>query len=148
RAGDPIGQGDVGEIRRSEDFKKLQVGVACVLDIVSEVLLDVADVACTEVHRYSVRAGVEDRHLSLALDPVLPFVGVGMPVHLPQSSWAHRYQRGGDRGRNNEVAAVGNMHGASLGLARRGSRSEREGERMRRCTASTYRSAIRGQVAG
>src|SRR5712664_4025963 len=38
-AGNPVGQGDICEIRRPEDFKELQVGAACVLDVMPEVLL-------------------------------------------------------------------------------------------------------------
>src|SRR5882757_6716368 len=114
----------------------------------SEVLLDIADIAGTEVHRDSVRASVEDCHLSFALDPVLPFVGVGMPVHLPQAAGPHRHQRGGNCGRNGEVAAVGDPYRTALRLARRGCRSEREGERVWRLAPSAHGLAIRGEIAG
>src|SRR5260370_753978 len=131
RTGNPIGQGDICEIGTSEHFEELQVGVACVLEIVPEVLLGVPDGARVEVHCDGVRASVEDRHLPFALDPVLPFIGVGVPVHLPQAAGMHRYQRGGDGCGNGEVAAVGDPYRTALRRARRGSRSEREGEGVR-----------------
>src|SRR5580700_5786467 len=148
RTGDPVGQRDIGEIGSSEHLEELQVRVACVLDVVSEVLLDVADVARVEVHGDGVRAGVEDRHLPFALDPVLPFIGVGMPVHLPQAAGTHRDQRGSDGRGNREVAAVGNVYRAALGLARGGSRSKREGEGVRRRALSADRVAVRREIAG
>src|SRR6478735_2382535 len=95
RTGDPVRQRDVGEVGASEHFEELQVGVARVLDVMPEVLLDVADVARVEVHGDGVGAGVEHRHLPFALDPVLPFIGVGVPVHLAQSTRAYRYECGG-----------------------------------------------------
>src|ERR1700753_3455314 len=123
-----VGQRDSRKIGSSEHFEELQVGVARVLDVVSEVLLDVADVACVEVHCDGIWTGVEDRHLSFALDPVLPLIGVGMPVHLAQAAGTHRYKRCSNRCRNREVAAVSDVHRTALSLARGRSRSKREGE--------------------
>ena len=76
------------------------------------------------------------------------FIGVAVPVHLPQAAGTHRYQRGGNRCRNREVSAIGNVHRTALGLARRGSRSKREGEGVRRHAFSTDRFAICGEIAG
>jgi hypothetical protein len=62
--------------RSPEHSEHLRLGVAGVLDIVPEVLFDVANVAWGVVHRDGVRTGVEDRLSALALDPTLPFVAL------------------------------------------------------------------------
>src|SRR6266404_905316 len=54
-----------------EDSDKLQVGVSDVLDVMSEIAPDVADVSGIEVHRHRIGAGIEHRHACLALDIVL-----------------------------------------------------------------------------
>jgi hypothetical protein len=126
------GQGHVGEGVAVEDLKELQVGVADVLDVVAVAALHVADVAGVEVHRDCLGAGVEDGHAPPPLDPVLPLVRVGVPVHLAQPAGAQRDQRGGDRLGGEKVPAVGDPHLAALRLPHRRAGLEGEGEGMGR----------------
>ena len=125
----------------------MQVGVAGILDVVPEVPLDIADVARVEIHRDSIRARVEHRHGAFALNPVLPFVGVGVPVHFAQGTGMDRQQRGGYRRGDGEVSAVGDAHYPASRLSRRGHRSEREGERVGWSVFSAHRCPVRGEIA-
>jgi len=74
------------KIGAPEHFEELQVGVADVLDIMPIAALYVAYVSGVKVHSDGSWPGVENGHASLTLDPVLPFIGIRMPMHLPESS--------------------------------------------------------------
>src|SRR5271154_2640071 len=67
---------------RLEDLHVHKIRVPNILDIVTERLLDVADVAGMEVCGHRLRPGVEDGYASFSLHPVIPFVAIGMPMHL------------------------------------------------------------------
>src|ERR1700719_2398234 len=126
----PVGQRYVFVAGRSEHRKKLHVGVADVLHKMSMVALDVTDITRVEVRRTHIGAGVEHRHAGFALDVILPFVGVRMPVHLPHRAGPHRYECRSNCRRSAEIAAVGDPHFAALCFPCCGHRSERESERL------------------
>ena len=90
----PIGQIHLLKPIRLEDLPctiKIGGSVPNILDIVAKRLLDVADVAGMEVCGHRLRPGVEDGlRRSFSLHPVIPFVGIGMPMH---SSQAARFDR-------------------------------------------------------
>src|ERR1700719_719994 len=73
RVRQPVGQGDVLEIGTFEYLEELQLGVAEVLDIMTIVALDVADVARIEVLGLRFGTGSEHSDLRPAFDVVLPF---------------------------------------------------------------------------
>ena len=76
---------------RLEDLHVHKIRVPNILDIVTKRLLDVADVAGMEVCGHSLRPGVEDGYASFSLHPVVPFVGVGMPMHGSQTARLDRH---------------------------------------------------------
>ena len=94
----PVGQGDLFVAGSLEHRDEHHVDVADILDVMPEVFLDVTDVSGIEIHRHRIRAGIEHRHLCFALDIILPFVGVRMPVHLANAARTNRHQRGRNPG--------------------------------------------------
>jgi hypothetical protein len=79
---EPLRQGKFFKCGGAEDSKELQIRIADVLHIVSVVARSVTYIARVELHRDHVRTGIEHAHARLALDVVLPLVGIGMPMHL------------------------------------------------------------------
>src|SRR6267142_517049 len=115
----------------------------------SKVTLDVADVARIEIHRHRIRAGIEDRHASLSLDVILPFVRVWMPVHLAHTAGTNGYQRGCDPGCDGEVATVGDPLVAAPGFSRRCGRCKAKDKGMRRSAPVLADCcSVRCQIAG
>src|SRR5580658_4839236 len=78
---------------RLEDLHVHKIRVPGIFDIVTKRLLDVADVAGMEVRGHRLRPGVEDGYASFSLQPVIPFVGVRMPMHLSQAARFDRHHR-------------------------------------------------------
>jgi hypothetical protein len=60
----------------------------------------------------------EHAHARLTLDVILPFVGVGVPMHLAHSAGIDLDERRGDRGGNRKRAGIANPHRSALGLDR------------------------------
>src|SRR5260370_9127670 len=89
---EPVGEADLLIDGGLEDRQELQVRGPGILDVVALAFLDVADVAGLEVGGPGARSGIEHRHAALALDPILPFVGLGMPMQLPHAARLHRFQ--------------------------------------------------------
>ncbi len=85
-----------------------------------------------KIRRQRVGTGVEHGHPRLALDVVLPLVGVGVPVHLPDAAGRHGHQRGCDGGGYLEVGAVGDADASAGILLDRGRAAERIDERVGR----------------
>src|SRR5262249_19577800 len=73
------------------------------------------DVAGAEVERARLTGRAEHAHACLALDVILPFVGVGMPMQLPHSAGVDLDQGRGDGG-DGEIAGIGYPHRSALGL--------------------------------
>jgi hypothetical protein len=84
-ASEPLIERDILEDLRGEHFQEDHVGVAGVLDVVTGIGGDVADVIGVKVDSAGVVDREEDGHASLAGDPELPFCGVRMPMQLPHS---------------------------------------------------------------
>src|SRR4029077_4621033 len=103
----------------AEYADELQLGVADVLDIVSEVALDIADIAGSAVHGHGFRARIEHGHAALALDVILPLVGIRMPMHLANAPRRYGDHSGRHGGRHREIGAVGDMQGAGVRLLER-----------------------------
>src|SRR5262249_6205596 len=117
RMREPVRQRYALILRRPEHGEELEVAVAGIEDVVAEVALDVTDVAGIEVEGRDMRARVEDAQAALALDPVLPFIGVGMPMQLAQAARMDEDEAGRDGLGDVEVGAVGDALLAARGLA-------------------------------
>jgi hypothetical protein len=83
RVSEPIAERDLLVLRALEERQELQLGRPGVLDEVTAVTSNDADVAGAKILSCDARTGVEHDHAPFALDPVLPFVRVRMPMHLP-----------------------------------------------------------------
>jgi hypothetical protein len=90
----PLVQRYVRIIAALEDLQKAQRRGAGVFDIVPHGERDIADVPATEIERPRLSVGGEHAHAPLAADVILPFVGVGMPVQLPQAARIDLDKRG------------------------------------------------------
>src|SRR5580692_4658746 len=84
--GEPLTQRNILVLGRREHLQEQQIGIADVLDIVRQRLIDVAHVTGVEVHGAGVSASRKYGHTGCALHVVLPLIGVGVPVHLPHSA--------------------------------------------------------------
>src|ERR1700676_3126457 len=82
----------------------------------SEAFLHIADVARAEIRRGRRRTGVEHRHPRFALEVVLPFIGVRMPVQLAHAARLDRDQGGSGCRRYIEIAAVDDLDGPAFVL--------------------------------
>ena len=128
-----------------EQLQEHQVGLARVLYIVAETLLHIADITRAEVRGLRLRTRIEHGHAGFALDVVLPFVCVRVPVQFPHAARFDRDQCCGDRLGHEEVAAVGNLHHAALGLFGGCQIAQREDERMPRRARGRLYGALRGR---
>src|SRR2546430_2603626 len=77
-------------------------------------LLYVAHVTGFKVHCSRAASCGEHGHAPLAADEELPFVSIGMPVQLAQTTGLQGDQRGGDILRDLEIARVNDAHLAAL----------------------------------
>ena len=76
-----------------EHLQKFEVGIARVLDVVRQRLLDIANIARFEIHRTSAASRGEDGHSSLPAHEVLPLVGIWMPVQFADPARMHSHDR-------------------------------------------------------
>ena len=76
----PIGQRYFLKPVCSEDFHVFEICIAGVLDIVTKRLFDVADIAGMKVCGDGRWSGVENGYTSGALDPIVPLIGIRMPM--------------------------------------------------------------------
>ena len=87
---------------------------AGVFDVMRQRLLYVAHVTGFKVHCSRAASCGEHGHAPLAADEELPFVSIGMPVQLAQTTGLQGDQRGGDILRDLEIARVNDAHLAAL----------------------------------
>src|SRR4051794_36374116 len=92
---------------------------------------DVTYVAGVEIHCEHIGSRIEHPHAPFALDVILPFVRIWMPMHLPQRAGPHRNKRCSNGHGNLEIVAVGELHLSAFRVADWCRRSERERERVR-----------------
>src|SRR5215831_3007061 len=79
----------------------------------------VSDVAGTEVEGACLTGSAEDAHARLALDVMLPLIGVGVLMQLSHSAGVDLDQRRSDHGGHRECAGMADPHrSAALGLDR------------------------------
>src|SRR5262245_14693864 len=78
----------------------------------------VSNVAGTEVEGACLTGSAEDAHARLALDVMLPLIGVGVPMQLPHSAWVDLDQGRSDHGGHRECAGIADPHRSALGLDR------------------------------
>ncbi len=141
----PIRQRDILEAVAPEHLQEYEVGVAGIADEVAERFLHIADIAGLEVLGHDLRTGVEHRHRALPGDVILPFVGIGMPMHLAQGAGMERHQRRGDGLRRLEIAAVGDACLTAGGLAGRRHAAELERRRDRHLAGGAGRLRLVGR---
>src|SRR6202035_3352174 len=110
---DPVVHGEVQVFVGLEHFKKDQIGIARILDVVTGNRWNVANIIGIEVHRASSRRGHKYSHAPLARKVKLPLGGIWMPVHLADTSWLERDQCGGDAFRGWEIVRVDDTDFAS-----------------------------------
>src|SRR5580658_6219980 len=110
---DPIVHREVQVLIGLEHFKKDQIGIACILDIVTGNWWNVANIIGIEVHRASSRRRHEYGHSPLAREVKLPLGGIWMPVQLADSSRLERDQCRGDALRRREIVRVNDTDFAS-----------------------------------
>jgi hypothetical protein len=98
----------------------------------TEALRHIANITRHELGGRGVWPGVEHRHLSLALDIVLPLVGIRMPVHFAHAARLDRHHYRCNRQRRVEVAGVGDTDRTAGIVLDRFHVREMEGERVGR----------------
>src|SRR5258705_4484540 len=79
---------------------------------------DITDIAGSEVERPRLAGGGKHTHASLAFDPILPFVSVGVPVKLAHCARFNLNQRRGNLGGSREYAGIRNAYRPTFGLDR------------------------------
>lgn len=94
------------EPARPEHLEHLHRFGADVLDVVRVVLGHDAHIASHVVESARCAVRREDGDAGVATEEKRPFVCVGVPVHLPQSTGVDEYMCGGGRDRHGEVGAV------------------------------------------
>src|SRR4051812_20857598 len=134
---EPVGQADFLIFWSFERRQKPQRSIARVLDDVTLPALHITDVARPEIGRLRARTGVEDGHPAFALDPILPFIRVGVPMHLADGTRLDDLERGSDRRRGLEDRAVGKAKGTRAIVPDRRGSAQPEGERIRRVSAGS-----------
>lgn len=107
---EPLEEGEVAELVGAEDLEHLDGLVADVLDKVAHVARDDADVAGHVVEGAGGALGGEDGDSRAAADEEVPFVGVGVPVHLAQGAGLDDGVGGGHGLGDGEVLGVGDAH--------------------------------------
>src|SRR5260221_7263875 len=98
----PFGDRDlliVAAVEGEDDLEFLATGV---LDRMAIAHRDITDVAGAKLNHLGPPAGAEDRHVGTALDVVLPFIGIGMPMELAQAPRRQRQACAGHGGRDGE----------------------------------------------
>src|SRR2546429_3710146 len=114
RVREPLGKRQILVIAALEHFQEFQVVAAGVFDVMRQRLLYVAHVTGFKVHCSRAASCGEHGHAPLAADEELPFVSIGMPVQLAQTTGLQGDQRGGDILRDLEIARVNDAHLAAL----------------------------------
>src|SRR6266480_1411722 len=117
RQSHPLIERYIGEVITLEDFEKAHRRVAGILDVMAHGKGNETDIAGAEVEGARLTRSAEHAHACLALDVILPLVGVGVPMQLPHSAGVNFDQGRGDRA-NREVAGIGDPHRPALGLDR------------------------------
>src|ERR1700746_1303884 len=69
-------------------------------------LRDVADVTRMQLFSTEAAMRTEHRHAEVAVDDVLPFVRVGVPVQFAQRAWFKIENDTGDRGRDGKSRRI------------------------------------------
>src|SRR5580765_6364726 len=90
RVGQPLRKRQVLVEAALEHLEKDQVCVPSIFDVMQKRLFNVPDVSLLKIHRASAVACGHHRHSPLTRDVILPLVGVGVPVQLPQTSRVYR----------------------------------------------------------
>src|ERR1700753_594714 len=90
---EPIAERDLLICRRLEQSYELQLRGPDILNEVALVAPNHADIASMEILGRDARSGVIYRHSPVALYPILPFIGIRMPVHFAHTSRLDRHQR-------------------------------------------------------
>ena len=112
-AGHPFVERDVVVARRLEQLEEDGILAAGILDAVAGGARDEADIIGIEVD--SPRRRLRGDHFisSLALDPILPFAGIGVPMHLAHCSRLDRHHGRGDPRRHRKVGGIDDPRGAA-----------------------------------
>src|ERR1700731_5016044 len=98
---------------------------------------DITDVASLEIERPRLAGSPEHAHASLPFDVILPFVGVGVPMHLALPTRINLNQRRGGRGVDREIPGITDPH-RSAARVDRFLRHQPVAERLRYRSCSRY----------
>ncbi len=126
----------------SEHLQKLQIGAASILNVVRKSLLHVAYVAGFEIQGTSPTAGGKNGHSPFTRHVVLPFIGIGMPMQLAQTTRMNGHDRCRNCGRYLEGAGVHDARLATLGAVRNCRLIRAKCEIVRRHTEGPCRFAL------
>src|SRR6266700_4739621 len=115
RQSHPLLERYIGEVVAFEDFEEAHRRGAGILDIMAHGKGNETDIAGTKVEGARLTGSGEHAHARLALDVILPLVGVGVPMQLAHSAGVNLDQGRSDRA-NWEVAGIGDPHRYAPGL--------------------------------
>src|SRR3979409_26955 len=94
--GQPLVQRHIGVITTLEHLQEAQGRSASVLDIMTRGEGDVTDISGVKVERSCLTRRSKPAHAALAVEVVLPFIGVRMPVQFTQSARFDFHESGRD----------------------------------------------------
>src|ERR1700716_3150283 len=94
--GQPLVQRHIGVITTLEHLQEAQGRCASVLDIMTHGERDVTDISGVKVERSRLTRRSKHAHAALAVEVVLPFISVRMPVQFTQSARFDFHESGGD----------------------------------------------------
>ncbi len=106
----PFGKCKLLKLAALKHLQKFEVGIAGILDVVRQSLHNISDVSGFEIQSTSPAAGGKHRHPPLTGHVVLPFIGVWVPVQLPQPARVNGHNRRRNCGRNLERAGIDNPY--------------------------------------
>src|SRR6266567_1426250 len=110
RQSHPLIERYIGEVITLEDFEEAHRRVAGIFDVMAHGKGNETDIAGTKVEGARLTGRAEHAHARLALDVILPLVGVGVPMQLPHSAGVNLDQ--GRSGRSNwEDVALARVRG-------------------------------------
>ena len=108
----PLVERYIGVVAAFEDFQKVHLRSAGVLDIMPHGEGHITDIAGPEIERARLTGRAEDAHTGLTLDIILPFIGVGVPMQFSHPARINFDQRRGNRQGNRKYARISD--GAAL----------------------------------
>ena len=103
---DPLVESDVLIVCCFEHLQEHYILGSVVLDLVARHRRHKSHIVGIEILGASLRSRRDDSHPARALDPVLPFAHVWMPMHLAYGAWLECDHSGGDTLRDRKLTGI------------------------------------------